>query len=954
MNRITFLLLLVMACACGNVFAQNAKIAGVVLDAVTGEPLIGASVVYAPGKGGVTDFDGKFTITDVPNGTYQLVISYIGFTPDTQQVVLNDKQVYIESKLATQRMKEVMVTADVAKSRETPIAFTNVSVQKIEEELGSRDIPMLLMTTPGVYASQQGGGDGDARITIRGFNQQNVAVMIDGVPVNDMENGQVFWSNWNGLDIVTRSIQVQRGLGASKLALPSVGGTLNLMTKGIESKSQVTLSQTMGDDLLSQTSFALTTGRLNKGWGVSVAGSYKQRNGWVDGTWFKGGFYYMRVDKAIGDKHMISLIGYGGPQKHGQTAFKKPISYYDKEYAAGLFEGTDAQYEAYARGEFDGDSARLMENFIDTTGVTGYDLRHNDTWGYINRYSINANGDTVRGNDDKQNLRLNYYHKPQVSLRYSFSPNEKLYWSTVVYGSIGKGGGTANDGGGVPRDSTGQVLFNGNYNFRTGIYDLNYNNIDLSIDSTQSKATTFIRASTNDHYWFGGLSTLEYEFNNTWSLSGGVDIRSYRGVHQQKVYDLLGGDYMIDPDGNPNELSNQKKVVGDIIGRDYLGLVNWGGLFAQAEFTKGHWNAFLNATVSGTGYKRIDYWRMMDIVLEDTILRESVDYNTNVVYNGTEYTMNSPEARNSQTDWTWIPGYTFKAGVNYNINENHNIFVNGGYLNKAPRFNNVIYSNNTLLRNSENEMVRAVELGYTAKYTKFVSNLNLYYTNWLNTPLDFTPTIPDPEDPDRRLAYNINGLDAVHMGVELDFAWNILKNVTLEGVFSYGDWRYNSKDSVPVYDDQGNLVTSVVYDAKGVHRPDAPQVQVGGSIRYEPIKNFYIKVQTIFFAKQYSNFDPASLNGVNAGRDSWKVPNYNLLNLYLGYRFKISKVNTILQLNVQNVLNAEYISDAQNNDSFTQNYDEFNARSASAYMGTGIRVTGTIKFQIQDFIKKKK
>ena len=82
--------------------------------------------------------------------------------------------------------------------RKTPVAFSTIPLKKINEELASQDIPLVLNSTPGVYATQQGGGDGDARITIRGFNQRNVAVMIDGIPVNDMENGWVYWSNWFG------------------------------------------------------------------------------------------------------------------------------------------------------------------------------------------------------------------------------------------------------------------------------------------------------------------------------------------------------------------------------------------------------------------------------------------------------------------------------------------------------------------------------------------------------------------------------------------------------------------------------------------------------------------------------------------------------------------------------------------------------------------------------------
>jgi hypothetical protein len=75
-----------------------------------------------------------------------------------------------------------------------------------------------------------GGGDGDARVSIRGFNSQNVQVLIDGIPMNDMFNGRVFWSNWFGLDNLTSGVQVQRGLGASKLSIPAIGGTMNILT----------------------------------------------------------------------------------------------------------------------------------------------------------------------------------------------------------------------------------------------------------------------------------------------------------------------------------------------------------------------------------------------------------------------------------------------------------------------------------------------------------------------------------------------------------------------------------------------------------------------------------------------------------------------------------------------------------------------------------------------------
>ena len=106
-------------------------------------------------------------------------------------------------------LNEIQVVSDIAIDRETPVAFTTIPVKKINEELASQDIPMLLNSTPGVYATQGGGGDGDTELLL-GVLTKNVAVMIDGIPVNDMENGWVYWSNWFGLDAVTSNIQVQR------------------------------------------------------------------------------------------------------------------------------------------------------------------------------------------------------------------------------------------------------------------------------------------------------------------------------------------------------------------------------------------------------------------------------------------------------------------------------------------------------------------------------------------------------------------------------------------------------------------------------------------------------------------------------------------------------------------------------------------------------------------------
>ena len=135
-------------------------------------------------------------------------------------------------------LDEVVVTGvvDIAKDRKTPVSsFNHTRLLKYSEKLGAhRNFRRFLNNTPSIYATKQGGGFGDARINIRGFDTQNSAVMINGIPVNDMENGAVYWSNWAGLSDVATAIQVQRGLGSSKLTVSSVGGTINVVTRSAD------------------------------------------------------------------------------------------------------------------------------------------------------------------------------------------------------------------------------------------------------------------------------------------------------------------------------------------------------------------------------------------------------------------------------------------------------------------------------------------------------------------------------------------------------------------------------------------------------------------------------------------------------------------------------------------------------------------------------------------------
>jgi len=879
------LFLLVLVVLATRLSAQERTVSGVVSDE-TGDPLPGVNIVYGAGLGAVTDIRGQYILKLAP-GEYDLKVSYVGFEPQNRPIVVADKDLFINFSLKTVTLSEVEVVGDVAKTRVTPIAFSDITPEQIDEQLASQDIPLVLNATPGVYATAAGGGDGDARINIRGFNQRNVAVMLDGIPVNDMENGWVYWSNWFGLDAVMRFTQVQRGLGASKLAIPSVGGTINIATKGIENKRKISIKQEVGNDGFLRTSLGLTTGRLPKGWGVTFAGSYKQGNGWVDQTWTKGWFYFLRVDKQF-KKHTLSFSAMGAPQKHGQRSYTKFIATYDTKYALSAGMTQEAIDKMIAQGQ-----------------PVNRGLRYNPNWGYLSRAYVTET-DTVFPDAKPTSTANNFYHKPLFSLRDFLTVNDRLYISNILYLSVGRGGGRSFSTTPGNDTVTWQQNLQKEYNANLNITPPYFN--------TPHRSTNIMRNAMNNHFWLGLLSTFDFTVNKALSISGGLDLRTYKGDHYREVDDLFGGDYYLD-NGNQNENNDTtKKYVGDIIGYHNDALINWGGIFAQVKYRRGNLSVFGNLSAAISGYKRVDYFLPHD-----------------------------PGESANETPWKYLPGFTVKAGANYNISETMNVFMNVGFISKAQRFNNVYDRSNTLFRDIKNEQVRAVELGYSYVIPRLTLNVNAYFTSWLNKPADRAMSIPiDGEF----FSVNINNMNARHMGIEFEFAWRITDNLTLESLLSLGDWKWTSADTARIYDDNGQQIGTRPFDARGLYVGDAAQYQNRESLRWEIIKRLYVSGSFTWFGKNYSEFNPLDYDPENNPGSfdkngnpiqSWRIPNYYVVEFNAGYAWWIKKVRFQVRGSVLNALNSVFVTDAQNNDPYLTHSSSFDANSAGVFMGMGRR-----------------
>ena len=576
-----FLKLAVFTLCFAATAGAQATVKGTVVDADSNEPLIGATVtVGGTSLGTVTDYEGNFTLK-VTSAKATIEIKYLGYLDKsiklTQQGEVNWG--VVKMNLDTHTLGDVVVTSSIAVARKTPVAVSTVAPEFIEEKLGTMEFPEILKSTPGVYATKQGGGYGDSDINLRGFKTENIAVMVNGVPVNDMEWGGVYFSNWAGLSDVTRSTQVQRGLGASKVSVPSVGGSLNIVTRSTDAQKGGSISYGMGNDGMNSILFSVSTGLMKGGWAVSLLGGKKWGDGYIQGTDFEGYNYFLNVSKKLNDAHQLSFTAFGAPQSHYQRS-----SSYD-----GLTIQGWQEVKKYMKGK------------------SAY--RYNPSYGFGK-------------NGERKSSNYNEYHKPQISLNHQWQIDDKSTLSTVAYVSIGRGNGYNGQGnsefGYSYTDWRGASYGKLTTKFRNADGTFAYDKIQEINEQSENGSMLAMSKSKNYHNWYGLLSTFTTKLGENIDFYGGVDFRYYKGTHTNELSDLYGGEYYVDYDSRKNvkAVNNaaaadpnwkyEKLTVGDVVYRDYDGYVMQEGVFAQAEYNKDKLSAFLAGSVSNTGYWRYD------------------------------------------------------------------------------------------------------------------------------------------------------------------------------------------------------------------------------------------------------------------------------------------------------------------------------------------------------------
>ena len=740
---------------------------------------------------------------------------------------------------------------DLAEDRKTPIAVSTITGEEIQKKIGTQDITMTLANTPSIYVAGQSGAFGDTRIAVRGFDQTNTAFMLNGQPINGMEDGKMYWSNWSGMNDIANVVQIQRGLGASKLAISSVGGTVNFVMRSTSKQQGGFAYAGFANDNYLKTTFSYDTGENDNGWSTSFLLTHWQGDGYAEGTFGQGQTYFFSLGYKMNDKHNFNFLMTGAPQWHDQNFTKSIATYLDMG------------------------------------------RKYNNNYGYYgDRYLTE---------------RRNFYHKPVFNLNWDYTIDDKSSLSTVLYASTGNGGGTGgrgqrirNDQGYIDYDAIyayntstsgagGNYAAEGGYITRASMNMHNWFGMVSNYETQLSDNLTF-NVGADLRTYYGEHFRIVENFHGLTSWQENIRLRDQNNNHD--TYGTYGTyKYVIATESmgaNPWDATFTNFDEDQKIAYSNDERISYGGLFTQLEYVNDDFSAFFQGSVSQTMYQRWDHYQYADQSLIDGT---SSQWTGEALPDGITDGVESEKVDNF--------GYNAKAGVGFGVGESGQAYVNAGYYSRAPYFDN-IYLNytNRVNPSTSNETILGLEAGYVYEVDNLSLRVDVYRTDWSDR-VTASSYISNDE-----LFYEVSeGVSQLHQGVELSFSATPQEDVpyTLKGFLSVGDWQYKGQAMTRVQDEDQNVLSTEEQDVDGGKVGDAAQFTAGLGLDVDLAERLSFDTDVRFYDELYAN--------VGAVKENLKLPNYHIFDMGLSYKMFVNDATLDVRLNVNNVFDNVYISE---------------------------------------------
>jgi hypothetical protein len=703
------------------------------------------------------------------------------------------------------------------------------------------------------------------RFRSRGYDQDLLGTYMNGVPLENLDNGFTPFGLWGGLNDIMRNRQNFYGLQASTFGFGGIGGANNLDTRASKQRKQNSISYALSNrNYVHKFAVTHSTGFDSKGWAFSVSGSRRWADeGFTDGTYYDGWSFYAAADKKINAGHLLSFVAFATPTESGRQAASTD--------EARQVSGTNFYnpYWGYQNGKKRNSSvAKSFQPF----GILTHEWKISPKANLITAASYTTG--------DRSTTALDWYNAPDprpdyyryLPSYYKDNPTQfgQVYLALLRDPNL--------------RQVNWDALYNANYNSNYTIANAN----GIAGNTVVGKRSVYIieeRVTNTKKLNFN--TTYNTAVNKNVDLTAGFTYEAQRNNYYKKVNDLLGGvfyvdvnqfaerDFRSDPNASQNDLNRPNRILrqGDRFGYDYDIDIRKATAWAQTLVKFRNVNFFLAGEHSYT-----NFWR------------------TGNVRNGL-----FPNNSFGKSDNHQFYTYAFKGGITYKIASGHVLFVNGSYQTKAPYFDNAYLSVRTRESVQENltpEKITSVEAGYvlttptvkfraTGFYTLFKNQIDVisfydyFYRSFGN--------------------YSLSNIQKEHMGVELGGEVILDKGLTLNGAASIGRYRYDTRQNATItVDNTSEVIANETIYSKNFFVP-TPQEAYTIGLNYRSPQYWYVNVNANYFDQMWMQFSPErrtsnAVDGVIPNSPKWneiinqtKLESQYTLDAFAGYSWLMNK-----------------------------------------------------------------
>jgi len=907
--------------------AQTALVKGVLENKDNGRPLTEVEVTIPQLKlMKITNAEGRFTFSQVPHGTYKLVVNTSANKQET--VTINVDQDVVDLGALAFGIDEQSVS--VAANQAPTISLEENASSGDDDGISDQSVSGVLTASRDPYLAAASYTFGPQRFQIRGYKRDQLEVYMNGLPMNDAESGSAFFGQWGGLNDVFRNQTVTYGLSPSEVGFGGLSGATQIEATAADQRKQTRISYAASNRTYRNRVMITHSSGLNeKGWAYSVSASKRWSNeGYIPGTFYDGYSAYLAVSKKINNANSIHLTAFGAPTSRGKAM--------------------PATQEA-----------------MDLVGSNFY----NPNWGYVN--------------GEKKNSRANNSNQPAAILTYKYNPDNNTQWNTSLGFQTGYNGNTSLDWYNAmdPRpdyyrnlpsyylyDPRGadEAMANAQRDYLLAdpsrmqvnwdrLYGANRMNVRTVNGVTGKRSVYLIGEDRDDINKYMLNSTLQKVVGEHIKVTAGVAGILQKTASYRKAYDLLGGDYYVNlnqfaertyignNDYNQNDLNNPNGIVykGDKYGYYYKSDFVRSYAWAQGEFTYNKVDFFLTGRLGMEGFRRNGMFK-------------------NGLFAG------DSEGQSERFDFLT---YAVKGGLTYKLDGRNYLYVNGAVMTNAPTFDNTFVSprtRNKAVGNPVVEKITSLEGGYLLRSPFLNGRLSGFVTE-MKDITDIKRFYH--EDYRTFVNYVLQGVNMRNLGGEFALKAKISPSLSATAVASWTQAFYTSRPTASVFldnDTSTKVATQTIY-LKDYYVASGPQSAYTLGLNYSSPKYWWANVNVNFFDRNYIDVNPARLTSdavefVQKGTPQWndilgqeKLPAYYTIDLFCGTSLKLKKYirsasnDMFLYINVgvNNLLNNKNIRtggfEQLRFDAATQNVERFPAKYFYGY-GANYFVSVTYKF----------